>query len=90
MIRDNPAMAETVLSAARDAGTPHVIDISSAVVFRPHPMDRMLVRSASMLSYTGTRAAAMGRRYLQSKVLAEEVVGRHRAKGAAVSSIHHR
>lgn len=88
MIRDNPAMAETVLSAARDAGTPHVIDISSAVVFRPHPDGPHAGTVGVHAPYWDPSQRQWGDAYLQSKVLAEEVVGRHRAKGAAVSSLH--
>jgi dihydroflavonol-4-reductase len=88
MIRENPAIAETVLSAARDAGTPHVIDISSAVVFRPHPDGPHAGTVGIHAPYWDPTQPQWGDAYLQSKVLAEEVVGRHRAKGAAVSSIH--
>ena len=88
MIRDNPALAETILSAARDAGTPHVIDISSAIVFRPHPDGPHAGTVGVHAQYWDPTQRQWGDPYLQSKVLAEEVVGRHRAKGAAVSSIH--
>ena len=88
MIRDNPAISEAVLSAARDAGTPHVIDISSAVVFRPHPDGPHAGTVGVNSPYWDATQAQWGDPYLQSKVLAEEVVGHHRAKGAAVSSIH--
>ena len=88
MIRDNPAIAETVLSAARDAGTPHVIDISSAVVFRPHPDGPHAGTVGIHAPYWDPAQRQWGDAYLQSKVLADEVVGRFRAKGAAVSSIH--
>ena len=88
MIRDNPAISEAVLSAARDAGTPHVIDISSAVVFRPHPDGPHAGTVGVNSPYWDAAQPQWGDPYLQSKVLAEEVVGHHRAKGAAVSSVH--
>ncbi|MET1231303.1 MAG: NAD-dependent epimerase/dehydratase family protein [Candidatus Limnocylindrales bacterium] len=88
MLRDNPAIAEVVLSAARDAGTPHVIDISSAVVFRPHPDGPHAGTVGVNSPYWDATQPQWGDPYLQSKVLAEEVVGHHRTKGAAVSSVH--
>jgi nucleoside-diphosphate-sugar epimerase len=88
MLRDNPAIVEAILSAARDAGTPHVVDVSSAVVFRPHPDGP----HAGIVGINSPRWDASWPHwrdpYLQSKVLAEDVVDRHRAKGAPVTSIH--
>ena len=88
MVRDNPAIADVVLSAARDAGTPHVIDISSAVVFRPHPEGPHAGTVGIHSPLWDASDREWSDPYLRSKVLAEEVVARHRAKGAAVSTIH--
>ena len=88
MIRENPAITEAVLGAARRAGTRHVVDISSTVVFKPHP--------------GGTRAGVVDADsprwqpgdvhwddpYLRSKVLADAVVDRFRTEGLPVSSVY--
>jgi nucleoside-diphosphate-sugar epimerase len=88
MVRDNPAIADVVLGAARDAGTPHVINISSAVALRPHPDGPHAGTVGIHSPYWDASQPQWADPYLQSKVLAEHVVDHHRAKGAAVSSVH--
>jgi dihydroflavonol-4-reductase len=88
MLHDNPAIAEVVLASARDAGTPHVIDVSSAVVFRSHAEGPQSGVVGIDSPFWDAGQPQWGDPYLQSKVLADEVVTRYRAKGAAVSSVH--
>jgi nucleoside-diphosphate-sugar epimerase len=65
-----------------------VIDISSAVVLRPHPDGPHAGTVGIHSPLWDASQPQWDDPYLRSKVLAEEVAGRHRAKGAALSSIH--
>ena len=88
MRRENPAIAETVLAAARDAGTPHVIDVSSAIVFRPHPDGPHAGRVGVHSPRWDAGQPQWGDPYLRSKVLAEQVADRFRIKGSPISTLH--
>ncbi len=88
MVAETPALSRSVLEAARRAGTPHVIDISSAIVFKPH-------ESGSRRGTTDVDSPrwkpgdlAWGDPYLASKVLAEAEADRARGLGLPVSSVH--
>ena len=88
MVAETPALSRSVLKAARRAGTPHVIDISSAIVFKPH-------ESGSRRGTTDVDSPrwkpgdlAWGDPYLASKVLAEAEADRARGLGLPVSSVH--
>jgi nucleoside-diphosphate-sugar epimerase len=88
MLRDNRVITETLLSAAAEAGTAHVLDISSGIALRPH-------RSGSRAGITDAvspnwEAADPQWRdpYLRSKVEADQVARRFAAAGLPVTSIH--
>jgi dihydroflavonol-4-reductase len=88
MIRQNPAITEVALEAARRAGTPHTIDVSSAVVFKPYPSGPR----AGVTDVDSPRwqpgDVHWGDPYLRSKVLSDAVAARFRREGLPVSSIH--
>jgi dihydroflavonol-4-reductase len=88
MIRDNPAITEVALEGARRAGTPHTIDVSSAVVFKPHPSGPR----AGVTDVDSPRwqpgDVHWDDPYLRSKVLCDAVVARFRRESLPVSSIH--
>lgn len=85
---DNPAVSRAVLDAARRAATAHVIDVSSAIVFAPHPdgPHRGVTDVDSPLWTESDRR--WGDPYLSSKVLAYRDTQVARAAGLPVSSIH--
>ena len=85
---DNPAVARAVLDAARRAATAHVIDVSSAIVFAPHPDGpRRGVTDVDSPLWTESDRRS-GDPYLSSKVLAYRDTQAARAAGLPVSSIH--
>ena len=85
---DNVEVTRAVLDAARRAGTPHVIDISSAVVFAPHPDGpRRGVTDAESPLWPETDRR-WGDPYLSSKVLAFRETEQARSAGLPVSSVH--
>ncbi len=88
MLQETPALSRSVLEAARRAGTPHVIDISSAIVFKPHAggTQRATIDIHSLRWEPGD--LAWGDPYLASKVLAEEEADRARGLGLPVSTVH--
>jgi dihydroflavonol-4-reductase len=88
MLGDNPAIAEAVLGAAAAAGTRHVIDVSSGVVFKAHPAGERagVIDTDAPLWDTGDRQ--WNDPYLRSKVLAEQVARRWKADGLPLSTIH--
>jgi dihydroflavonol-4-reductase len=87
-VRDNPLLARDVLTAALDAGTPHVVDLSSAVVLKPHPDGpRQGVTDIESRRF-GPTDPHWGDPYLRSKVLAEEVADEFRERGVGISTIH--
>jgi dihydroflavonol-4-reductase len=88
MIRENPAITDAVLEAAGRAGTRHVIDISSAVVFKPHQEGARagVVDTESPRWLPGD--VHWDDPYLRSKVLSDRVADRHRADGLPISSVY--
>ena len=85
---NNPEIARAVLAAAGRAATPHVIDVSSAIVFAPHP-DGPLRGVTDVDSPMWTEAdRRWGDPYLSSKVLAYRDTLAARKAGLPVSSIH--
>jgi len=88
MVRETPALSRAVLEAAEMAGTPHVIDISSAIVFEPHTDGRRYgVTDVDSPRWEPTDRAWRDP-YLASKVLADAEAERARDRGLAVSSVH--
>lgn len=88
MRRETPEVARSVLNAARRAGTPHVIDISSAIVFAPHsagPRTGVTDLESPQWSRADRR---WGDPYLASKVVAYEATLRARSSGQPVTSVH--
>lgn len=87
-VRDNPLLARDVLTAALDAGTPHVIDLSSVIVFKPHP-DGPRAGAVDIASPRfSSRDPHWGDPYLRSKVLADEVADEFRDRGVPISTFH--
>ena len=88
MILGNPELSDAVFGAAQAAGVPHVVDVSTAGVFKPHATGSR----AGITDVASPRWAPGDRQwndaYLRSKVLAEEVALRYRTRGLPVSSIH--
>lgn len=85
---ETPALSRSVLEAARRAGTPHVIDISSAIVFRPHKGGpRRGITDIDSPRWKPTDLA-WGDPYLASKVLADAETDRAKDLGLPVSSVH--
>jgi len=88
MVRETPALSRAALEAAEMAGTPHVIDISSAIVFKPHAEGRRYgVTDVDSPRWEPTDRAWRDP-YLASKVLADAEAKRARDRGLAVSSVH--
>jgi nucleoside-diphosphate-sugar epimerase len=88
MVRGNPTLSETVFAAAAAAGTRHVLDVSTAGIFKPHPDGpRKGVTDADSPQWEKTDRQ-WGDPYLRSKVLAERVAARYRSEGLPISSIH--
>lgn len=88
MSRDNPHIARAVLAAAKRGNQPHLIDISSAVVFAPHP-DGPLQGVTDIDSPLWPRTdPRWGDPYLSSKVVAYEETLEARAAGMPVTSVH--
>jgi dihydroflavonol-4-reductase len=87
-VRDNPLLSRDVFTAALDVGTPHVIDLSSAVVWKPHAKGPL----AGLTDPTSPRwqpgDAQWGDPYLRSKVLAEEVADEFRERGVPISTVY--
>jgi nucleoside-diphosphate-sugar epimerase len=88
MLRDNRVIAETLLGAAAEAGTRHVVDISSGIALRPH-------RSGPQTGITDAESPnwepvdpQWRDPYLRSKVEADQVARRFADAGLPVSSIH--
>jgi dihydroflavonol-4-reductase len=88
MITENPAITRAALDAARRAGTPHVIDVSSVIVLKPHPgrAGRPGVTDVTSPSWSPADEQ-WGDPYLRSKVLAHEVATTARAGGMPVSIV---
>lgn len=88
MVQETPALSRAVLEADALAGTPHLIDISSAIVFKPHADGpRPGVTDIDSPRWEPTDRA-WGDPYLASKVLADGEAERARDRGLAVSSVH--
>ncbi len=88
MLQETPALSRAVLEAAAAAGTAHVIDISSAIVFKAHTAGpRRGVTDADSPRW-GPADSAWGDPYLASKVLADGQAQRARDRGLAISSVH--
>ncbi|MBA2254987.1 MAG: NAD-dependent epimerase/dehydratase family protein [Chloroflexi bacterium] len=87
-VRDNPLLTRDVLTAAQDAGTKHVIDISSAVVLKPHPDGPAIGVTDPGSPHWAPGDPHWGDPYLRSKVLAEEVADAFRIRGVPVSTIY--
>ncbi len=88
MLHETPALSRSVLEAAARAGTPHVIDISSAIIFKPHESGTRGGTTDLDSPRWGTGDLAWGDPYLASKVLADQAAEAARAQGLNVSSIH--
>jgi nucleoside-diphosphate-sugar epimerase len=87
-VRDNPRLTRDVLSAARDAGTAHIIDLSSAVVFKPHPGGPRAGVTDPTAPHWTPDDRHWGDLYLRSKVLAEQVADESRCRGLPISTIY--
>jgi len=88
VVRETPMLSRAVLEAALSAGTPHFIDISSAIVFKPHTGgSRRGVTDIDSPRWSPADRA-WGDPYLASKVLADEAAEHARERGLAVSSVH--
>lgn len=88
VVRETPMLSRAVLEAALSAGTPHFIDISSAIVFKPHTeVSRRGVTDIDSPRWSPADRA-WGDPYLASKVLADEEAEHARHRGLAVSSVH--
>ncbi len=88
VVRETPMLSRAVLEATLSAGTPHVIDISSAIVFKPHAGgSRRDVTDIDSPRWSPADRA-WGDPYLASKVLADEEAEHARDRGLAVSSVH--
>jgi nucleoside-diphosphate-sugar epimerase len=83
MLADTPALAAAVLGAALAAGTPRVIDISTAGVFTP---DVPRIDESTPLAREGE--PVWGDPYLQAKVLAERQGRDLAAQGLPRVTIH--
>jgi dihydroflavonol-4-reductase len=88
MLRENAAIVEAVLGAAADAGTGHVLDISSGIIFKPR-------RSGPRAGISDGHSPAWDADdpqwrdpYLRSKVEADAVARRFSAAGLPITSIH--
>jgi nucleoside-diphosphate-sugar epimerase len=88
MLRNNTAIAEAVLAAAAEAGTGHVLDISSVIVFRAHLAGPLAGTTDGNASPWDASARQWLDPYLRSKVEAYLVARRFSAAGLPVSSIH--
>jgi dihydroflavonol-4-reductase len=88
MVTENPALARTVLAAARAAGVDHVVDVSSAIVFRPHDEGARAGMADTDSPLWDASDPHWGDPYLRSKVLAEHEARRARDEGQRISSIH--
>ena len=88
MLRENPAIAEAVLGAAAAAGTSHVIDISSNVVFKAHADGPQAGRVDTGSPFWDAGDPQWLDPYLRSKVLAEWVSRGFAADGLPLSTIH--
>ncbi|MGH2407313.1 MAG: NAD-dependent epimerase/dehydratase family protein [Candidatus Limnocylindrales bacterium] len=88
MLKDNPAIAEAVLGAAAAAGTSHVIDVSSGIVFKAHPNGPQAGSVDTASPYWDAGDRQWNDPYLRSKVLAEQVGRRFLADGLPLSTIH--
>lgn len=88
VVEETPALSRAVLESALTAGTAHAIDISSAIVFKPHAAGpRRGVTDIDSPRWTPADRA-WGDPYLASKVLADEEAERARDRGLAMSSVH--
>jgi dihydroflavonol-4-reductase len=88
MIEQNPAIAEAVLGAAAAVGTSHVIDVSSAGVFKAHPDGPKAGLTDDESPLWGPSDREWNDPYLCSKVLAEQAARAWRDRGLPISSIH--
>ena len=88
MVAENPAIARTVLGAARAAGTSHVIDISSAIVYRPYRDGPLRGRTDLGADRWTPADRAWGDPYLRSKVLGEQEADAARQQGVPISTVH--
>lgn len=88
MVEETPALSRAVLEAAATAGTPHVVDISSAIVFKPYAGGPRRGVTDIESPRWGTADRAWGDPYLASKVLADEEAGRARGRGVGISTVH--
>jgi len=88
MLRETPALSRSVLEAAGRAGTPHVIDISSAIIFKPHESGTRVGTTDIDSPRWGPSDLAWDDPYLASKVLAGQETGKARGLGLSVSSVH--
>jgi nucleoside-diphosphate-sugar epimerase len=88
MVQETPTLSRAVLDSAAEARPAHVIDISSAIVFKPH--DAGPRRGVTDIDSPRWSPAdrAWGDPYLASKVLADEAAEHARERGLAVSSVH--
>jgi nucleoside-diphosphate-sugar epimerase len=88
MLRDNATITEAVLGAAAEAGTPHVLDISSGIVHKaPRAGPRAGITDADSPSWDAGDHEWLDP-YLRSKVEQDHVARRFRAAGLPVTSIH--
>lgn len=88
IVRETPALSRAVLNAAVAAGTAHLVDISSVIVFKPYPSGpRRGVTDVGSPRWAPADSA-WGDPYLASKVLADREADRYRDQGLGVSSVH--
>ena len=73
MIAENPAIADVVLGAAAEVGTAHIVDVSTAGVFKAHPDGPKAGLTDTDSPYWTPADREWNDPYLCSKVLAEQV-----------------